>query len=196
MNPDWQKFYEITKNRPPSDLLIRAMNFVEKRDNALDLGSGALKDSKYLVKAGFKKVFAVDQEKPPADILQEIAGEHIISVITKFDEFEFPPNKFDLINAQYSLPFNSPTSFPKVWDNIKNSLSPRGVFTGQFFGDRDEWNNSDTSMIFNSRKQAEQLLADLEVLELTEEEKDGQTADGSPKYWHVFHVIAKRRKLK
>ena len=196
MNPDWQKFYEITKNRPPSDLLIRAMNFVEKRDNALDLGSGALKDSKYLVKAVFKKVFAVDQEKPPADILQEIAGEHIISVITKFDEFEFPPNKFDLINAQYSLPFNSPTSFPKVWDNIKNSLSPRGVFTGQFFGDRDEWNNSDTSMIFNSRKQAEQLLADLEVLELTEEEKDGQTADGSPKYWHVFHVIAKRRKLK
>src|SRR3989344_1994756 len=193
---DWQRFYEITKNRPPSDLLIRAMRFVEKKDNALDLGAGALKDSKYLVKAGFKKVFAVDQENPPTDVLKQIVGQHFVSIISKFDQFEFVPNKYNLINAQYSLPFISPALFTKVWNNIKNSLAPGGVFTAQFFGDLDEWSNSNPTMTFHPKKQVEQLLTDLEVLEFTEEEKDGQTADGSPKHWHIFHVIAKRNRQK
>jgi hypothetical protein len=30
------------------------------------------------------------------------------------------------------------------------------------------------------------------VIEVIEIEEDGRTATGSPKHWHVFHLIARR----
>jgi hypothetical protein len=43
-----------------------------------------------------------------------------------------------------------------------------------------------------TREQAEALLRDLEVLELIEEDQEGQLANGTPKHWHVFHILARR----
>jgi hypothetical protein len=36
------------------------------------------------------------------------------------------------------------------------------------------------------------VLAGLNVLEIVEEEKMGTTALGESKYWHVYHVMARR----
>ncbi|MDO8550913.1 MAG: hypothetical protein Q7S39_12285 [Ignavibacteria bacterium] len=48
-------------------------------------------------------------------------------------------------------------------------------------------------MTFHTKQQVENLLSDMEIIELTEEDKDGRTANGTPKHWHVFHVIARKR---
>jgi len=79
-----------------------------------------------------------------------------------------------------------------MFGRLKAALAPGGVFAGQFFGVHDEYNNTERVMTFLTRAEAEDLLSDLEVIELTEEDADGHKADGSPKHWHVFHILARR----
>jgi hypothetical protein len=63
---------------------------------------------------------------------------------------------------------------------------------GQFFGVHDSWNIPDSSMTFFTREQAHEQLTGLEVLEFEEEDQDGATADGTPRHWHVYHMMARR----
>jgi hypothetical protein len=65
------------------------------------------------------------------------------------------------------------------------------VFCGQLFGTRDEWQATRPHMTFHTREQVEKLLSGMEALYFDEEEKDGTTANGTPKRWHVFHFIAR-----
>ena len=113
-------------------------------------------------------------------------------VISSFDNYAFPENKFDLVSAQFSLPFNSPQDFNDVFNNIIKSLKAGGIFVGQLFGERDQWNNPETGMTFHTREQVEELLKGLEVLELKEEEKDEKPVVGDIKHWHIFHIIARK----
>jgi hypothetical protein len=195
MNNLWSEYYSLTKNRPPSTLLVQALQYVQKRGVALDLGSGALKDSRFLIQSDFKKIIAVDKEDCPTDLLNSISSSRFIFIKSQFDEFDFTKYKYDLINAQYSLPFNSKDPFKQVWNSIKRSLESEGVFAGQFFGINDEWNLLETKMTFLTKGAVEKLFSDFEVLSFKEEEKDGVTANGQPKHWHLFHVIAKMRSL-
>ena len=45
-------------------------------------------------------------------------------------------------------------------------------------------------MNFHDRRQVDELLTGLEVLDLVEEEDDGMSFSG-PKHWHVFHIVAR-----
>jgi SAM-dependent methyltransferase len=110
-----------------------------------------------------------------------------------FDEFEFGEGRYDLINAQFALPFNPPETFDAMFARLKQSLKPGGVFVGTFFGENDEWNTPGAKQTFHSRADVEALLSDLEVIDLEEEDNpNGQLASGTPKHWHRFTAIAKR----
>jgi len=74
--------------------------------------------------------------------------------------------------------------------HVKHTLKPGGIFVGQFFGIHDEWNTPGRPMTFLTREQAEELLRGLKIIEFTEEDVDSHVADGTPKHWHVFHIIA------
>lgn len=54
----WKEYFVNTKDKPPRALLVTALAYVNNRDAAIDLGSGALNDSMFLLKEGFKKVVA------------------------------------------------------------------------------------------------------------------------------------------
>jgi tellurite methyltransferase len=62
-----------------------------------------------------------------------------------------------------------------------------------FFGTNDEWNVAGAEQTFSSRADIEPVFSEWTIIELTEVDEDGQTADGRPKHWHVFHLIAQRR---
>jgi tellurite methyltransferase len=47
-------------------------------------------------------------------------------------------------------------------------------------------------MTFLTRERAMELLRGLEILEFDEEDVDSHVADGTPKHWHVFHIIAQK----
>lgn len=189
----WDEFLKITAEQPPSPLLLRALPFVPKRDSALDLGAGALRDTRFLLEDGFLEVVAVDSEPKVAEFARSLASPKLRYLTSKFEEFDFPLANYDLINAEWSLPFISPGSFDIVWERIKAALTKEGIFVGQLFGVNDEWNVLGRNMTFHTAEQVNQLLADLEILVLEEEEKDSTTANGTPKHWHVFHIIARKR---
>lgn len=112
---------------------------------------------------------------------------------SSFEDYGFPGNTFDLVTAQYSLPFIQATNFKAVFTKIKRSLVVDGVFTGQFFGDRDEWNGPQRTLTFLPRQEVVGLLADMEILELAEEEGNYPTVTSKQlKHWHLFHFIAKK----
>ncbi|MDP4000644.1 MAG: class I SAM-dependent methyltransferase [bacterium] len=190
---DWQKYFQLTKDRPPSVLLQKAVGFVVTKNLALDLGAGGLKDSKYLLEQNFKKVVAVDQEQIPSEMIDLLDKTRFQFIRSSFDKFIFPVKTVDLINAQFSLPFVSQNDFDAVWSNIINALSPKGVFVGQFFGIRDEWNSGELDMTFHTIEQVRGLVKDLGTIEFSEEEKEKPLANGDLKHWHIFHIIVRAK---
>jgi len=192
---NWEQYINHTKNKAPRNLLVRAIEFVKDREAALDLGAGALNDSKYLLKSVFKKVMAVDNEKN-SELLDEINTNEIYKRTfsfkkTKIEDYNFPLNFFDLINAQFVLPFLKRDKIGEILDKIKNSLKVGGIFTGQFFGVNDSWNNNPDVSV-HAEPGVKELLSGLDIIYFQEEEKDGQTAINGQKHWHLFHFIGRK----
>lgn len=183
---NWGGYFEKTQSREPSSLLKKALSLAVV-GHALDLGAGALVDSKYLLEQGFD-VTAVDSSPQVAEYARGL-GDRFHLVTSTFGTYDFPPEAFDLINARYALPFNPPETFDTMFEHLKASLAPGGVFIGEFFGPQDSWAGRE-GMTFYAKEDVERLLSPLEVLHLEEERKKGTTALGKEKFWHVFHVIA------
>lgn len=193
MNIDWQEHYTDRKDRPVAPFLVKATSFVQNKGIAVDLGTGDLVDAQFLLSQGFGRVIAIDKELPPQGILEQLPKDNFVFIQSSFDEFMFPVKEYDLINAHYALPFNSPKTFEKVWNGIEQSLVTGGVFVGQFFGVRDQWNEQKRDFTFHTKPQVEALLNNMEILEFEEEEIDRKLASGVQKHWHLFHVIAKAK---
>lgn len=190
--PDtWRNYIEKTKDNPPRPFLIEALEFVKERGAALDMGPGALNASKYLLDQGFRSVIALDAKPVAVEIAQSLPQDRFNYIISSFEQFNFPLNAYDLINAEFSLPFSTPQEFDRVFDAITHSLKEGGVLTGQLFGDRDEWANN-PRMTFHTEAQARKVLGKLNILKFLPDERDGKTAEGNPKHWHIFHFIAQK----
>ncbi len=183
-------FYEITKEKPPSPLLVSGVKLVANRDSALDLGCGAGRDTRYLLEQGFS-VTAVDVEPQTESLIKALLNQDKVQYVnSSFSDFEF--GKYDVVNAQWSLPFTPPETFDEVSTKVKSSINPGGVFTGQLFGVNDEWNTSGKRMKFHTREEALKVFEGMEIVEFREEDRDSTLANGTPKHWHIFHIIAKK----
>lgn len=134
---DWEEYYEITKNKPPSKLLVKALRYVANKGKAIDIGGGALKDTRYLLEQGFD-VTVVDKADLMAKEAEAMKSDKLHYFVSAFADFDFPKNGYDIASAMYSLPFNPPESFDAVFSRIKDSLVKGGIFCGQCFGVRDE----------------------------------------------------------
>jgi SAM-dependent methyltransferase len=189
---NWKKYFNMTKGANPRPTLVSSMKYVKNKDEALELGAGALNDVRYLLgpTTDFKHITALDKVSVPREVLSHFPKDKLSYVVCKFEDFEFPQNKYDLVNAQYSLPFISRIAFPKVLNSILESLKPGGVMVGQFFGIRDEWNNKESDITFHSIEEAKVLLEKLKIVSLKEEEAERKTALGVIKHWHVIHFTA------
>jgi SAM-dependent methyltransferase len=191
MDGNWERFYRYTHDSPPWPLLIRAAELLPDGGRALDLGAGAGRDTRYLLAHGFI-VTAVDADVHAVERLRALADERLHVVHSTFEAFPFEPRCYELISAQFALPFVPEPAFSAIFARLVQALRPGGVFAGQFFGPYDQWNTPGRQMTFVSRQRAQELLRGLDVLELREEDTDGHTADGSPKHWHVFHILARK----
>lgn len=185
----WELYYQNTKGRPPRQELVNALKFVTNKDVAIDLGAGALQDSYYLLKQGFREVVAVDSEPT---VQGKSSDERVHIVISTFEDFDFPIDSIDLINAQYSLPFTNPEEFERVFTAVKNSLRTGGLFVGQLFGDRDGWSQNN-DMTFLTKDEVLNVICDMEVITFLETEVDKKTASGVNKHWHVFNVVLRKK---
>lgn len=181
---NWSNYYNLTKNTPPHRSLIKTLRYLKNKDIALDIGSGGLRDSKYLI-TKFKKVTAIDKIKA-SDIPKKLEFKKV-----SFEKFIFPVNKYDLVNAQFSLPFLPKKIFLKVWRKLEKSLKQNGIFIGQFFGDKDEWVGNNYS--FFNKKEVKELLKNFKILKFDEIKKKNKLAGGSIKKWHYFEVVIRKQ---
>lgn len=180
----WKQYQIKTANKSPSRLLQNAQKYA-KKGNALDLGAGGLRDTKYLAKKGFL-VDSVDIQFASKPRIKGVAY-----FKQPFHRFKFFPKRYDLINFQYSLPFTKTQTFDSIWGKLVRSLKNNGVIVGQLFGVDDEWNIKGSPMTFHTKKEALKMLAPLEVIFFKEEKKRKMTFRGKMKQWHIFHIIAR-----
>lgn len=195
---DWPGYFAATAGRPPRDTLLEALDRFEKGPeadeprSAVDLGCGEGRDTAELLRRGWR-VHAIDGH--PEGIERLLAREDLDRpdrLTTEVALFEtsltIPP--CDLLNASFCLPFCAPDKFDGLWAKIVAAVRPGGRFAGQLFGERDTW-ASIPDRSHHTRAQAESLLGAFEVESFREEERDGETSNGTAKHWHVFHIVAR-----
>lgn len=191
---NWQPYIDKTKNKPPRELLVRALEFIKEKKIALDLGAGALNDTKFLIESGFEKVIAIDSEEN-SEVLSGLDKKIIFFKKRRIEEYDFPLETFNLVNAQFVLPFIAKDELPRVMRDIEISLKKDGIFVGQFFGPRDSW-ATHTDVSVYAQKEVEQFFAGMKVIYFKEEEKDYKTLLKKEKHWHIFHFIVRKNNIK
>jgi SAM-dependent methyltransferase len=188
---DWREFIGITGGQPAWPRLVRAAALFETPGEALDLGAGGGRDSRHLLSEGWR-VTAVDSSPSSAAALRRLPRQRNLQFVSSRIE-DFVLESYDLVNAQFSLPFMARDRYEATLRGIRDAVRPGGVLAATFFGQRDQWNEPGSEVNFTTQTSVRALFAGWELIELAEVEEDGQTADGTPKHWHVFHVIARRR---
>ena len=187
----WVRYNAGQGNRPVRPLCRSAMDRAGPPGQAVDLGCGSGVETRALLNAGWQ-VHAVDgsPETRPL-LLRTIGGVHnrlTVEVAHYAELTSFPPA--DLIYAGYSLPYQPPDSFGRIWELLRTALRPGGLLAVDLFGDHDSW-AGDESMTFLTGTQARALFDGLELLSWDEEDEDGP-AFGGAKHWHVYTAIARR----
>lgn len=204
---DWTEYYDAVAGKPPRDTTLKAVEVVgpDAPRVAIDIGAGDGRDTAVLLAAGFEVLSAdphpdslrritervMSMPQDAARRLHVVTGsaESLDAAIAMRPQFA----SCGIVNASFSLPFVKPDRYARAWSMVRNTLAPGGVFAGQIFGDRDTWATNPTRS-HHTREQALQLLEGLEIVQFTEDEKDGHDSVGVPKHWHVFHVVARRPK--
>ena len=194
---NWKDYYVKTEERPPRETLIFALDRFEaerpgKPGFAVDLGCGGGRDAIVLLRRGWK-LLAIDAEASAIEGLTGRpdlpAGTQLETRVARMEDSTWPPA--DLVNSSFALPLCPPDKFHPMWRRIVDSLRPGGRFSGQFFGDRDSFaGKRDITLL--RRPEAEALLGGLEVEMFQENEEDTMTPRGTPKHWHLFHIVAKK----
>jgi len=190
-NPDeqvWERFFAATRGQPAWGRLMKAASMFDQPGDALDVGAGAGRDTAYLLEHGWR-VTAVDASPAAVKLLRGIGPEDRLRVVRSPAE-DFEPETYDLVNAQFSLPFIAPARFVATVSRLQGAVRPGGVMAVTFFGPRDEWNVPGAEITFTTKDEVERLFDGWHVVELTEVEQDGTTATGGAKHWDVIHVIA------
>jgi SAM-dependent methyltransferase len=171
-----------------------------ERPRACDLGCGAGNEVLALLDRGFD-VDAFDAAPDAIAVARSRAASHPRSASaaidrTRLEALELPEARYDLVHARFALPFVAEAAFPRVWRTIAAALVDGGVFAGQLFGPSDEDLGNARSGTMNAHDAAavRRLIASsgYAVVEHEEVERDGVTATGRSKHWHVHHLILVR----
>ena len=196
---DWSRYYDAAAAGPSRDTLVLALDRFDAEApaarHAVDLGCGEGRDTAEMLRRGWH-VLAIDAEpealrrlRSRADIPVE-ARRRLTTRVARFERARWP--RAQLVNASFALPFCPPRFFAALWGRVVASLPAGGRFSGQLFGERDEW-AANPELSFHTRAEVEVLLSPFEVERLDEVEEDGTVATGEPKHWHLFHLVARKR---
>ena len=188
-----EKYYDNTEDLNPNKIVKKFIELNIEPNNAIELGCGAGRDSIYLIKNGWN-VLAIDKEDVKARISKKLNKEEL-------KRFRFSKQNFEslelectnLLVANFSLSFCDKNYFKELWNKINNSILKDGYFVGNFFGNNDEWKNSNNKMTFLTKDQVMELFKQFNIISFQEFEKDGNTALGKAKHWHIFFIIAKKK---
>lgn len=198
---DWPSYFDRMAGKPPRDTVLKAIELFGEVDptktfHAVDLGCGDGRDSVPLLEAGWT-VWAQDgsedgiaRTKARPEIQAALANNRIQINHANFEGLQVP--KADLVNASFSLPFCPPDHFQALWNQIDAAIAPGGRFSGQFFGDRDDWAIIEDRSHF-SRDETIKLFDQYILESFIEEDRPSRQSESMHKHWHMFHIVARKR---
>ncbi len=208
---DWPAYFRCMLGKPARETLLKALELFEREAStgggggggvgtqlprrAVDLGCGEGRDTLELLRRGWS-VTALDGHPMAIDLLlervppEERGGRARLTTHTVgFDRATW--GECDLLNASFALPFCPPEHFTALWTRVRATIRTGGRFAGQLFGDRDSWAVL-PDRTHHPRSALDALFAGFLLEELREEEKLDTDCAGTPKHWHVFHIVARK----
>ncbi|GJM19581.1 MAG: SAM-dependent methyltransferase [Phycisphaeraceae bacterium] len=197
---DWPAYFDRMVGKPARDTLLAAIEAFGEIDPAdpplaADLGCGAGRDVVELLESGWR-VWAQDASSDGLDRLRAhpicaraIKDGRLEVVLADFADTR--PPRAALVNASFSLPFCPPSGFDALWALIYGAVEPGGRFSGQFFGDRDDWAILEDRTHL-TRAQVLGLFSKSILESFREEDRPSAHAGEAHKHWHVFHVVARK----
>lgn len=193
---DWPGYFKAVLGKPPRETLVKALELFEREGPpgfAIDLACGEGRDALELLRRGWR-VLAIEEHPMGFEmLLPRVSDEQRGRLETRLASFQgLTLPRADLVNVSFALPFCPPAEFPALWRTIVGAIRPGGRFAGQLFGERDSW-ASLPDRTHHTRAEVEELFRGFEFEMLQEEARDSFTATGQPKFWHVYHIVARRR---
>ena len=193
---DWRVYYQRTGDRPPRETLLDALARFEADDavgRAVDLGCGGGRDTIEMLRRGWS-VLAIDGQASAIETLlgrPELAqfGVQPETQTARFEQANWPAA--DLVNSSFALPLCPKADFLGMWQRIYDSLRVGGRFSGQLYGERDQWFGDPSNSHF-TLDEVQDLLRAYEVELFREEETDSVTPRGTAKHWHIYHIVARK----
>ena len=196
----WPDYYEVTAERPSwTTTTTAAEAFGEHPAGgprlAVDLGCGAGRDSRELLRRGWR-VLAMDMTPEGPETLWRLTPEtdrdRLETEVSTLQDFEIPA--CDLVNANLILPFQPADDYGATWARILAAIPVGGRFSGMLFGDRDQAAD-EPNMTCPAPDVIRGYLAEFDIEYWDEKEEDGQTALGDDHHFHLIEVVAVRRPL-
>jgi len=185
---DWDAYFGAMRTMRLHPLYEELAKHLPEHGYALELGCGAGQGAEFFADRGWT-VTAYDIDPRAIEATEErLAGRPGIDVVTAdITTIDFP--HADAITAGFVLFLLDADGFGRVWSKIREALSPGGLLLAQFLGPNDDW--ASRGCLTHSTSEINELLRGYEVLHREEVERDGKTAWGESKHWHVHHVIAR-----
>ena len=196
----WPDYYEVTAERPSWTTTTTAAEAFGEHPTgdpwfAVDLGCGAGRDSRELLRRGWR-VLATDMTPEGPETLWRLTPEadrdRLETEVSTLQDFEIPA--CDLVNANLILPFQPADDYAATWARILAAIPVGGRFSGMLFGDKDQAAD-EPDMTCPSPDVIRGYLDGFDIEYWNEKEEDGQTALGDDHHFHLIEVVAVRREL-
>ncbi len=192
------EYYDATADSDVRSDLRQAIELVGELKVAIDCGCGAGSNIAYLLGNGFiVHAFDIESESISRCSDRFRNDSNLYLSLDGFATFSYPTAS--LILADASLFFCPKSEFNKVWGKINKSLTAGGIFVGSFLGPRDTMAGADyqgdafwPDVLVFTEARLRPIFKDLKIINWTEHEMDGRTAQGTTHHWHIFSVIAKK----
>jgi len=189
MNPEElnQLFYAASRELPEQPFMRTLEPFLPEPGRALDFGAGVGKEAAWLIARGWD-VTAVECDQTAHDDLRGNAP--AAEVVCDLADVE---GEFDLTLACFSLFYPAEESLAESWRRLIGLTKPGGILAGQLLGERDSWAGWARTA---TRAEVESFFAGHERLHDEEVCRDGKTAFGVAKTWHVHHFVLRISKTR
>jgi SAM-dependent methyltransferase len=176
------------QNEKPFPIFEFALELVEQKVAALDIGSGTLMDVRRLIAEGFTDITAIDPVR--CEQINECGISNVTFEQCFVEYFIFPQNKFDFVSALFVLPFVQRQQLARVLRDIHSSLKKGGIFVTTFLGEND-FRAQDERIITLSEPEIDFLIRDMCVIRVHEFEGPGNIFDKKERV-HIYRYVLRK----